>query len=1779
MAPSVDYNALKARTLGSGTDEEAVTVNTRALIDKVLARYSGEWTVLRELLQNAADATATRVTIKFDTIPSSTIPVPQDATASNLLKHTISSHTLKRLVISNDGQAFNDSDWSRLKRIAEGNPDETKIGAFGVGFYSVFAECEEPFVSSGNEAMAFYWKGNSLFTRRLQLSANDANPDTSFVLDYRNTTSPIPSLLPLAQFLASSLTFVGIETIDLWIDEWNIVTFSKKTAPSQEISIPKDIETKTGEGLMKITKLYREVAQIDGKWMGIVGWKPARSTASRYESSRGADSAPSLRNFFSRLAGGAGSSSRDDLLSRASRHESEMADEDWIAQSSKTIFLHVNTATIRTSTSSSFNQELERATKKPPPKNTKLAVLTAPYVVDVAEPLLTGPSPLADVFATVLPTKNGRIFIGFPTHQTTGLSAHISAPSVIPTVERESIDLNARWVRTWNIEMLRAAGIVCRIAWSAEMNDLKERIQRDLAKTGKSKIRLEHIASVIPEGVTTSKNFTFRESTPSAQTGQILEDAFWTCSKKASIDVLSTCGVLPTHEVRIAPKDLSFMEGIPVLPDQLVAEAKPFVDKLVEYGLISEITVSDIKKALEVSALNSKQVGEFLAWIGTQFSRGQLDRATINNLLAVAVANDESGDGASSRVLVLGSIEYFMNPARVPIDLPVPASVMPFRFTKNLSKADLEALGWQELQIVPWLRWLLDEASNRNLLEPAQDITRSAAFSGQVLPVLSRQWESLSQASKVTVVELLSAQTVIPTKLGMKKPQEAYFPSVRLFDDLPVITGLNGVKDKILLALGVRKTVELGVVFDRLLTDKPAAGTHNKPRWSHVDLIQYLASVRDDIPTADIQRLKSTPICTKELKNDLQGQSDRRYKVSELFEPKQALRELGLPLIEWPGNFRAGSAEGRFLYVLGLRSAPTVMELISIMAGAAANENLQLRDKAMNYFIANHHNNGYTSFDYSKVIVPFLPLESNSTKLSTPSRCFVDGGASLLAFDILRRDLQPHATRFGVKAHPDMEECIKILLERPPRSHRDARSTFAYFAGRLNEVNSTNIPRLSDAKFVPIFSEPTASTTVVSEKVKNPKFISPKNCFLGDSDTYGEIFNFVDFGQEANAFLLKCGSKHEPTKLEVAQILVKEPARISTTFRNPEKYLNLLRSLAESSSTLKKNKELFRDMKSAPFLLASKELSVTPTTSEQTVHSRIDEIEDLDEEESQGIREWQLASAQDAIIIDDYVSYNLFKNSILAAPQEDTLEDFYYSLGAPLLSTLVDEAARHGPVLKDQKAAVRLQRQIYERSRLFLHEQPPDMIKHDTKWLEKNLNVQAVSSISLRRSLKGRDVSHVEKRSAVITQVTREYTLWILGEKTDLYQVSQALVHLLLTRPKVHSALTLEMLLKTDLLDLRARGFNVSRILRQKAAEARMAENLRQQQLEEEQNRIREQEEAWKESQERALKERAQRPEVPGNFPDSPDDKGGAALTNGNEGSGEFVHRPPRNLLSNLGKQFGFGDGRASRHLSSLLGNSNSTPTPPTLTNGADQEPPPPYSQQGPGGKQKQIEGSQTVTAPHQLQENLLSAIKKSRPHNSNALFSRGETNTVSETASYCDEHPSHDLAFVADLQHGIQMFLSPTSIANSMSSTFLSEHASALTAFAGILKDVAAVFALDVRSVNVFFDKRGKTIAFNRNGSVFCNYLYFQQLHEGKLTKALDAQGKAHAGPGYRQARADALVYWWVILCHELAHNLVADHSSNHSYYTEGFVAQYFGKVMVKVSEIVGVSANTSAD
>ena len=71
-----------------------------------LSRYSAEFTIYREVLQNANDAGASVVSIDLQ---------------------TDSDSRAKSMSLQNNGRIFDDADWHRLRSIAEGNPDENKV--------------------------------------------------------------------------------------------------------------------------------------------------------------------------------------------------------------------------------------------------------------------------------------------------------------------------------------------------------------------------------------------------------------------------------------------------------------------------------------------------------------------------------------------------------------------------------------------------------------------------------------------------------------------------------------------------------------------------------------------------------------------------------------------------------------------------------------------------------------------------------------------------------------------------------------------------------------------------------------------------------------------------------------------------------------------------------------------------------------------------------------------------------------------------------------------------------------------------------------------------------------------------------------------------------------------------------------------------------------------------------------------------------------------------------------------------------------------------------------------------------------------------------------------------------------------------------------------------------------------------------------------------------------------------------------------------------------------
>lgn len=160
-----------------------------------------------------------------------------------------------------------------------------------------------------------------------------------------------------------------------------------------------------------------------------------------------------------------------------------------------TLFLRVVSGSMKVSASSSFSAEMIRATKKALPVLTAYSLIwTGKDEFDATQGM--GVKQTAEeedarrVFAGLLSNldSNGRVFIGFPTFQTTGCAASIAA-RFISTVERESLDFQARYVSDWNRELLAVGGVLARSVYEEEMDEVKRLYRKDLTVEEQKKLQ------------------------------------------------------------------------------------------------------------------------------------------------------------------------------------------------------------------------------------------------------------------------------------------------------------------------------------------------------------------------------------------------------------------------------------------------------------------------------------------------------------------------------------------------------------------------------------------------------------------------------------------------------------------------------------------------------------------------------------------------------------------------------------------------------------------------------------------------------------------------------------------------------------------------------------------------------------------------------------------------------------------------------------------------------------------------------------------------------------------------------------------------------------------------------------------------------------------------------------------------------------------------------------------------------------------------------------------
>ncbi|KAI9320075.1 hypothetical protein BX666DRAFT_1853391 [Dichotomocladium elegans] len=1698
---------VRSNMMGSDSLEEKVEVNQRHLIDKILARYSAEYVLYRELMQNADDASSTSVKIQFHS------ESPGDPAKPNL------SGKCNKITFRNNGIPFRPEDWARLKRIAEGNPGkfehEQKIGAFGVGFYSLFSVCENPFVASGSQCMAFYFKGDQLFARRGDVPEKDRDEWTSFLMELREPME-MPALDDFSKFLSTSMGFTAnLREVIVSLDSHMIFKINKETRQPRAMTVDsKRVQTISPNGMFTITGANMREIQL---------------SAEKY-------TPPSFMSSFL---------SKRPVETNGAGLPVEKAN----------IFLRVVTGSLAVRVSPAFEREMERATKKKPPKTTTFQIVyTGRQELDASENN-------SDIFKDLVPFPNqGRVFIGFPTHQTTGCCSHMAA-RFIPTVERENIDFADRYISVWNTELLSIGGLLCRIIYNYEMDQVDrlygeligrpEFVDKTDGSINEAKIMFEKQAAHA------LFSFTFKPSTPSNIVQQVQQEHFFSGNEYPFL-IMTSHGIRPVNGARTLPDPTDpqyallseFIKSVPTITPLVQDNAKDGVDKLRRVGLLKMLDFQDVIKELDIRTLRPTEMVACMKWWIENMRSGTIANVPDIRRRFLDAALLQQDD---ENTIPLSSIKYWINPKITPPKMPMPGTALPFDISRSFNPRDLGAYfgSWVELSLADWVRFIAER----------KELETDASFAELALRVITHGYSHVSSKAQADIAKVLKAKRCIPTKFGLRFPHEAYFETVKLFDDLPIIHFEKPISEHLLSSLGVRKHVELQLVFDRLLSDGS---------WSHVDLVKYLTSIQATLSQTEVNRLKETPIFTKEGEEpklkELQrktGATDsggnavmekytkrifRRYKACDLYAPLDVLRKLHLPIIDWTqARWRSDAPEAKFMERLGLVTTPSVTTILTLASAETPDKDVQ--NRALHYFLENHkrYEDVYLA---ESTNIAFLPCSDGKT-YATPRSCFTNPEAQILGFQVLHQDLSIVRDKLGVRENPDGRQLLEGFIQSITTDQAKAQRIFEYMADRMGDIGSMQWSRLRETKFVPVAglgSENMAGADSIS-------LVEPGQCYFnsGESTFHKELFLYVDFGQRANSFLRSCGVKDEPNTTELAFMIVRDPQRFRDLSGGGERYLNVLRQIAGQYRQLRTNRKLLEAMKTTPFLIG---IQRSPVSSESNVEQTLHE-----EEGQEDFVQYRLARAQDIFIADDTMAQQIF--SPLCAPMEPLLEDFYVHLGSNRLSQQITETYRYRELMGVTDRTKAVTDLVFERVPIIIYQMMSDNpqrqkeLCHDERYVKRNLKIVQARELKIHRKFKYAHKENVQPTLACADR--KSYTIYIssMGE-IDYYDIANALCGLLFTRVRFNDAIVVERYLTANLNSLRRKGVPVDRILNiRKTADKQptivdmspsavdplpSAPTLTPAQLDEctkkvlqvfsdcQEGYVRQLLSRERENHvERVIETLLQNKDYPRNQVTKEEDAKRTAT----------MPTPvqPVRPTSMFDRFFNPWKGMQQQQQQQQQQEDTQPTEPPVKV--IDKKP--------------KLPSSDTTITPNytsNIKQNLRRAIHSCKPFSGQDVFSPPQINKVRESNNYCDARPQHDLVSagkIKELEFYVHRTVDPVDVHQ--------QYGAAMGRFANIIKSLAAVFELKATTLHIFYDTQGQTIAFNMNGSLFMNLRYYLALHEP------DTPAKAFA------KQKEALIYWFMTICHELAHNFVADHSSEHEFYMSSFAEVYLEPFMDSLS------------
>lgn len=875
------------------------------------------------------------------------------------------------------------------------------------------------------------------------------------------------------------------------------------------------------------------------------------------------------------------------------------------------------------------------------------------------------------------------------------------------------------------------------------------------------------------------------------------------------------------------------------------------------------------------------------------------------------------------------------------------------------------------------------------------------------------------------------------------------------------------------------------------------------------------------------------------------------FEIAELYLPDSSFKIFPfVRSLQWPteDDLAERSPNGKFLVSLGVKPIPELLQILRYMSiDLSEDARLQCLDFVAKRLVSG----GAYQAEYARLnratkaglkFLPCLsisPLSGESSQIRcSVTQCYSKADSGVMGFAILnvQEKNKLYGNLFQCAEEPSptvLLQQLQFLVGLAKKTLRSAPGgknkalyaekivasffqIFNYLSGRSSEFDST---RLSNENFIPC---------LVNGEVHwfRPNMVFFKSKSEDESlDVTQLLFQVVEF----SPFLASTGVRQEASTKDIFRRMIASPKSVMAAVKTEENYRTLLRRIAAQPPFSR----LTDEIRNSPFLLA---YSVS------------------NEENSKDEATFELLKAADIFVIDNSFFGRMFP--VKRAPHESDLEEFYALLGSSYISKVVKKKFDViGACERETNFTKVLLERIQERRPLLLssgNSSRSTLIDHASKMLARdNLDIVQAPALKAIYSL-GKSTRTQKTTCCVQTKRGNKNTIFVT-EKFDWFDVGFAIGELLLKRCQLEDAFFISSLLETPLEQLKARGFPVDRIIKVKSPEP-------------EPKSVAMKPSSESESTNYNILDAEAKDESNVELQLSKDTK---VVGGDDKWTKDHIHilkqMYPGVDESYLRKRLG--QNPSSEKLRSVAEEMALHGYPKTEENMKLMDPIP-QEEHKPSkllGSKKlgkalksiggipnnlKLAGTRSVSSPtpvqnppvppkddallHSNMERMLqNKVKDSPVVDPSGLKSPETVISIPEGLDHgnaCEVIPSQDIApFVGSMgksvsHNGIKLFYFRK---DQSSKSFMSLHYDAVESFAVVMERLCDVFELRLTSIAIYHDPTGNAIAFNSNGSIYFNLRYFYSLHYAK---------------DFHRSRA-CYSYWYVVMCHELAHNMEGPH------------------------------------